>query len=147
VFNQDVSKWNTGAVTNMGYSECTRSPSLFPLECLLNIRQLEFYRITLLTRFVIFVFVLLKRYLICCCFVVGWSFFSSVTPSLTVFDEARAFNQDVSTWTTGAVTFMSKSKCTLLSLSVATPDVDNSSFIGSQFSHVLLFLFCVFETV
>jgi surface protein len=28
VFNQDVSKWNTGAVTNMGYSKCTLSLSL-----------------------------------------------------------------------------------------------------------------------
>jgi surface protein len=29
-FNQDVSKWNTGAVTNMDSSKCTRSPSLWP---------------------------------------------------------------------------------------------------------------------
>ena len=39
VFNQDVSKWNTGAVTNMGYSKCTLSPSLWPrlpLMCFLN---------------------------------------------------------------------------------------------------------------
>ena len=27
-FNQDVSKWNTGAVTNMASSKCTRSLSL-----------------------------------------------------------------------------------------------------------------------
>ena len=27
-FNQDVSKWNTGAVINMYRSKCTRSPSL-----------------------------------------------------------------------------------------------------------------------
>ena len=60
LFNQDVSKWNTGAVTNMGGSKCTSSPSLwprFPLLCILNIRQLEFYRITLFTVFVFFVFV------------------------------------------------------------------------------------------
>jgi surface protein len=27
-FNQDVSKWNTGAVTTMAYSKCTLSSSL-----------------------------------------------------------------------------------------------------------------------
>ena len=55
-FNQDVSKWNTGAVTNMGSSKCTLSPSLWPrlpLLCILNIRQLKFHRITILTRFVL----------------------------------------------------------------------------------------------
>ena len=61
-FNQDLSKWNTGAVTDMYASKCTLSlsPSVWPrlpLLCILNIRQLEFYRITLLTRFVLFVFV------------------------------------------------------------------------------------------
>ena len=42
-FNQDVSKWNTGAVTNMAKSKCTLSPSLWPrlpLLRFLNIRQL-----------------------------------------------------------------------------------------------------------
>ncbi len=29
-FNQDVSKWNTGAVTTMNGSKCTLSPSLWP---------------------------------------------------------------------------------------------------------------------
>ena len=55
-FNSDVSKWNTGAVTTMYASKCTLSPSLWPrlpLLCILNIRQLECHRITLLTRFVI----------------------------------------------------------------------------------------------
>jgi surface protein len=28
VFNQDVSEWNTGVVTDMAYSKCTRSPPL-----------------------------------------------------------------------------------------------------------------------
>ena len=37
------------------------------------VRQLEFHRITILTRFVIFVFVVLKRYSFMW-FVVGWSF-------------------------------------------------------------------------
>jgi surface protein len=57
-FNQDVSNWNTGAVTNMFMSKCTLSSSLWPrlpLLCILNIRQLEFHRITILTRFCFFV--------------------------------------------------------------------------------------------
>ena len=57
-FNQNVSNWNTGAVTTMNNSKCTLSHFLWPrlpLLCILNIRQLEFHRITLLTRFVIFV--------------------------------------------------------------------------------------------
>ena len=57
-----------------------------------------------------------------------------------MFYQASAFNQDVSKWNMGAVTIMQSSKCTL-SL------YDNSSFIGSHFSHVLLFLVCVFDTV
>ena len=59
-FNEDLSKWNTGAVTDMSLSKCTLSPSLWPrlpLLCILNIRQLEFHRITILTRVVMFVFV------------------------------------------------------------------------------------------
>ena len=54
-FNSDVSNWNTGAVTRMRQSKCTLSPSLWPrlsLLYILNIRQLELDRITLLTRFV-----------------------------------------------------------------------------------------------
>ena len=38
-FNQNVSKWNTGAVTSMQYSKCHLSPSLwprFPLLCFFN---------------------------------------------------------------------------------------------------------------
>ena len=56
-------------------------------------------------------------------FVVGWSFFFFVAPSLVhvVFNDASVFNQDVSNWNTGAVTTMYGSKCTLsLVLSVAT---------------------------
>ena len=30
MFNSDVSKWNTGAVTTMSYSKCTLFPSLWP---------------------------------------------------------------------------------------------------------------------
>ena len=97
----------------MRESKCTLSPSPWPrlpLLCLLNIRQLECHRITLLTRFVIFVFVFLTRYLFCCLWWVGLFF---VAPSLAVFFSASAFNQDVSKWNTGAVTDMYHSKCTL----------------------------------
>ena len=60
-FNQDVSKWNTGAVTTMSQSKCSLSLRL-PLLSNLNIRQHEFHRITILTRFVLSVFVCFKRY-------------------------------------------------------------------------------------
>ena len=58
VFNQDVSTWNTGAVTSMAYSKCTLSPSLWPrrlpLWCVVeDIRQLEVRRVTSLTRVVL----------------------------------------------------------------------------------------------
>ena len=118
-----------------------------PLLCLLNIQQLEFHRITILTRVVVFVFVFCKRYSFLL-FVVGWSFLFFVAPSLAVFYHASAFNQDVSKWNTGAVTTMAYSKCSLLSLSVATPSVvvyfeytTTRVSSVSQFSHVLFFLF------
>ena len=61
VFNQDVSKWNTGAVTTMQDSKCTLSLPLcghtFSVVEFLNIRQLEFHRITILTRLGLFMFV------------------------------------------------------------------------------------------
>ena len=54
MFNQDVSKWNTGVVTNMNSSKCSLSLSLYMATpsavVFLNIRQLEFHRITILTR-------------------------------------------------------------------------------------------------
>ena len=64
-----------GGGDNYVCSKCTLSPSLWPrlpLLCILNIRQLEFHRITILTRVVVFVF--LKRYLFCCLWWVGLSF-------------------------------------------------------------------------
>ena len=63
-FNQDVSKWNTGAVTNMQGSKCTLSPSLWPrlpLWCFLNIRQLELHLITIFTRCFFFLSLLHSR--------------------------------------------------------------------------------------
>lgn len=120
-----------------------------PLLCLVNIRQLEFHRITILTRFVLFVFVLLNRHLFCCLWWVGLFF---VAPSLAVFQGAYAFNQNVSKWNTGAVTHMQGSKCTLSpSLWPRLPllcilNIDDSSVIGSQFSHVFVILFLKFFT-
>ena len=116
-FNQDVSKWNTGAVTSMDSSKCALSLPLCghtpSVVVFLNIRQLEFHRITILTRFV-FCFVFLKRCLFCCCgWWVGLSFFCCTLLSFAVFYLAKVFNQDVSKWNTGAVTNMEYSKCTL----------------------------------
>ena len=88
-----------------------------------------------------------------------WIFLFFVAPFslLAVFRSASAFNQDVSNWNTGAVTQMDYSKCTLfLFLSVGHGSFrcgvvlniyDNSRFVGSQFSHVLFFVVCLwFET-
>ena len=83
---------------------------------------------------------------------VGWSFFFFVAPSLAVFYQATAFNQDVSKWNTGAVTSMDSSKCTrslplygqgAFRCGVVLNIYDNSRFVGSQVSHVLFF-FCVY---
>ena len=87
--------------------------SLWPrlsLWCILNIRQLEFHRITILTRFVLFV---VRG---------GLVFLFFAAPSFAVFVGASKFNSDLSNWNTGKVTEMNKSKCTLsLFLPVATP--------------------------
>ena len=85
-FNQDVSKWNTGAVRTMESSKCNLSPSVCLPLCFL-IRQLEFHLITILKRSVIFVVVL---------WWVVVSFFDA--PSLAVFESHCEFNQDVSKW-------------------------------------------------
>ena len=97
-------------------SKCTLSspalwPRLPPLGIIVIIRQLEFYRITILTRFVIFDFVFLRRDLFVVCGALVFLFF--VAPSLAVFESASVFNQDVSNWNTRAVTTMESSKCTL----------------------------------
>ena len=92
--------------------------------------------------------------------VVWWGlvflFFVAPFSLLAVFYQASAFNQDVSTWNTGAVTTMYQSKCTLspslwprrLPLWCVVEYIyDNSRFVGSQVSHVEFFLFCLwFET-
>ena len=133
----------------MEQSKCTLWPRL-PLWCILNIRQFEFHRITILTRSVILFCVFETAPFL---MFVGLVFLFFVAPSLAVFYEAKVFNQDVSKWNTGAVTTMQNSKCTLSpslcghAFRCCVFEYDNSSFIESQFSHVLLFCFCVFETV
>ena len=75
-FNQNVSTWNTGAVTSMASSKCTRSLSLSVatassvVVCVVEyIRQFEVCRVTNLTR-VVLVFVCgLKRDLLLLLFV------------------------------------------------------------------------------
>jgi surface protein len=116
VFNQDVSKWNTGAVTTI--DGMFRGASAFNQD------------------------------------VSKWNT-GAVTTMEEMFSNAENFNQDVSKWNTGAVTTMYRSKCTLslLSISVLWPrrfplwcvveDIyDSSRFVGSHVSHVL-FLFLV----
>ena len=81
-FNQDVSTWNTGVVTNMVQSKCTRSPSLWPrrlpLCCVVeDIRHLEFRWVTRLTRVVLVFGCGLKRDLVVVVCVVGLVFLSS----------------------------------------------------------------------
>jgi surface protein len=141
-FNSDVSKWSTGAVTYMSNSKCTLSPSLWP-------RRL--FRCGLKRYLLLFV-------VVC---VVAWSFLFFVAPFslLAVFELASAFNSDVSTWNTGAVTTMSGSKCNTLSPSLWPRHLplwcvveyyiyDNSSLIGSQFSHSHTFFFLLlFQSV
>ena len=152
-FNQDVSKWNTGAVKSMQQSKCTLSLSLWPrlpLLCCLNVRQLEFHRITILTRLVVLfcVFETVPFLL----FVVGLVFLFFVAPSLAVFNSASAFNQDVSKWNTGAVTRMDASKCTLspslwpcLPLCVYLNIRQLEFYLITILTHFVLFVF-VFET-
>ena len=124
-FNQDLSKWNTGAVTTMLGSKCTPlsllSLSLWPrlpFHCVFWMRQFEFYLITILVT-------ILTRSVIFCLFLergpfyiygLSWNTSHTLTPSLiAVFYLASAFNQNVSEWNTGAVTNMWGSKCHLFS--------------------------------
>ena len=107
-FNQDVSKWNTGAVTSMWGSKCTLFPSLgnafrccvFEYTCTTTRVSSDHNSHTFICYF------LCLEIGACLLFVVGWSFFSLLHPSLAVFQDASAFNSDVSNWNTGAVTNM-----------------------------------------
>ena len=74
------------------------------------------YRITILTRFVLFV--LLKRYFFVVVVCGGFIFLLFVAPGLLAVFAASdysttMFNQDVSKWNTGAVIIMQDSKCTI----------------------------------
>jgi surface protein len=76
---------------------------------------------------------------------------SGVNNMAKVFYNFGSFNADLSKWVTSAVTDMSYSKCTLspslwprrFPLLCILNIYDNSRFVGSQVSHVLLFLFAV----
>jgi surface protein len=120
-FNQNVSTWNTGAVTTMAYSKCTRSLSLSVatassvVVCVVEyIRQFEVRRITSLTRVVLVCLWFETGPFVVVVCVVGSVFLFFVAPFslLAVFWGASAFNQDVSNWNTSAVTDMTGSKCT-----------------------------------
>ena len=77
-FNQDVSKWNTGAVTTMSQSKCTLSPSLWPclpLWYILNVRQLEFHRGSQFSHVLLLIYFWL-------CVVVGYALFLFCAPLL-----------------------------------------------------------------
>ena len=98
VFNQDVSKWNTGAVTSMEGSKCTHALSLVAtpsVAMFLNIYDNSRVSSDHTSHTFCFLFVFVFCFL-----------------SLAVFLSATAFNQDVSKWNTGAVTTMVNSKCT-----------------------------------
>ena len=92
------------------------------------IRQLEVRRVTSLTRVVLVFGCGLKRDLVVgvvvCVVGLVFLFFAAPFSLLAVFCQASAFNQNVSTWNTGAVTSMRESKCTLSpSLLVTAPSV------------------------
>jgi surface protein len=129
VFNQDVSKWNTGAVTTMQYSKCTLSLSVghgtFRCGVLLNLYDNSRFVGSHVSHVVVLVFGCgLKRDLVVVVVcVVGFGlslFFVAPFSLLAVFFQASAFNQNLSTWNTGAVTTMVSSKCTLSSSLLAT---------------------------
>jgi len=108
VFNSDVSKWSTGAVTTMQQSKCcdflcyilTFTNCQFSHLTVFYV-VLECYFVGVGVVFFVLWFVLFP--FLCCC-----------TLSFAVFNLAKAFNQDVSKWSTGAVTNMYGSKCILL---------------------------------
>jgi surface protein len=157
VFNQNVSNWNTGAVTNMEHSKCTRVLSLcwprrLPLWCVVEfIYDNSRFVGSQVSHVLLFLCVCgLNRDLVVVGCVVGFglSFLCCTLLSfLAVFNGAWAFNQDLSNWNTSAVTTMSYSKCTLSHfLSVTTAPsvvvcIDISRFVGSQVSHILFSFF------
>jgi surface protein len=113
-FNQDVSKWNTGAVTSMWGSKCTLFPSLWP--SLIPYSAVVFLNINMYDNSS-FITILTHVHVHVCYFV----FFE--TSLIAVFAGASVFNQDVSKWNSRAVTSMYASKYDLSTppLSVAIP--------------------------
>jgi len=111
-FNQDVSNWNTGAVTTMLDSKCTLSLSVATPSAVVFVEYTLTRVLSDHNSHTFCCFVVLKRYLFCCLWWVGHVFFF-VAPSLAVFWSASVFNKDVSKWNTGAVTYMRGSKCIL----------------------------------
>ena len=88
-----------------------------------NVRQLEVRRITILTRFILLLWLWFETgpfVVVVCAVELVFLFFVAPFSLLAVFAYAVAFNQDVSNWNMGAVTTMELSKCLSLSLSVAT---------------------------
>jgi len=88
-FNADISNWNTAAVTTMYLSTST----------LVSVVSLEFHSLLLL-------------------FISRFYFWILSTPGHppTAFQDASAFNQDISKWNTAAVTEMAYSTSTLVSV-------------------------------
>jgi surface protein len=117
-FNEDLSKWNTGAVTTMQGSKCI--VCLFPWSHLFQFSHVLF----------LFCFWMVLLLLLCVVLFLA-------APTMAVFTLAVVFNRDLSKWNTGAVTDMGGSKCML-----------SFSFFWNQdqFSHVLLFLLIVICT-
>ena len=114
-FNQDVSNWNTGAVTDMRYSKCTLSPSLWPRLPLLCFEYTTSRGSSGHNSHTYFVLLCCVFETVPCCCCLWWVglFLFFVAPSFAVFESASVFNQDVSKWNTGAVTTIDGSKCTL----------------------------------
>jgi surface protein len=122
---------------------------VFRCDVLLNVYDNSRFATSQVSHVLIFFFVCgLKRDLVVgVCVGFGLSlFFVAPFSLLAVFESASVFNQDVSTWNTGAVTNMQQSKYTLspslwprrLPLWCGVEYLYGSSrFVGSQVSHVL----------
>ena len=90
-FNADISKWNTGAVTDMTYSEYTHHAVVTFVECssVCFVHSLFFFLLCVLFLHLCFFVRLLS------CVAFAWT---------------NAFNADITHWNVGAVTDMSNSK-------------------------------------
>ena len=103
-FNSDLSKWETGKVTDMAASKCIQLCTCTLLGVVLFSKQEKATH----TSFV---------FLGTCCVFCLWGvavLFECCDALLAAFRNAVAFNSDLSKWQTGKVTTMYRSKCTLL---------------------------------